>query len=102
MASQLVLELPRVEPGPLLLRQIADPALVPFWGRLARHLEEPFSLPQAAPTRDSLGDEPAQGLDPEPPDRRRDPLVPVGELGSGIALVSGQALVSPVAVERHR
>src|SRR5258705_13770735 len=101
MAGQLLPELGRVESCLLIGRHIADPAEVALRCRLARNLEETPGLPQPAPARAACGNEPAERLDRQPSNDRRDASIAVSRQPSRVALVSGEALVASVAVEGH-
>ena len=92
----------RVEVAFLLRGEERDPLEVAGAGRLRGRPEEPRAAAQPALPRQRVGDEGRQGLDHPPPQRRGELLVPVGQARGPVAIVAREALVAPVAVERHR
>src|SRR5260370_41531335 len=101
MTGQLLMEVRRVEACLFRGRDIADPAEVALWRGLAGHFQEAPGLPQPAPSRGARGDEPAERLDRQCSEGRRDPSIAVGREPAPITLVSCEALVAAVAVAGH-
>src|SRR5260370_8271107 len=101
MTGQLFLEVEGVERCLLSGRDIADPTQVALWRGLAGHFQEAPGLPQPAPSRGARGDEPAERLDRQCSEGRRDASIAVGREPACIAFVSCETLAAPVSVYGH-